>query len=251
MKLVYTPAQLAKRLNVSTTTLRRYEDQGLLPPVPRTGSQRRIYHEVHLRAFAAIRVLLKGYDFAVVYESMRRIRGGNATEALWLINRQLHGIQEEKQRVEAMMDMIGRADLTRYNDLKLPETMSIGEVAQIAGVNASAIRHWESEGLIRSERHPENGYRLFSPGELRKIIVISSLRKTVFAIELMRQLLQDLDTHSLTSVERSFRLALTRLNLRLKLQFEGIAALMSYLELCPEAQIHQENELEESELEEG
>jgi DNA-binding transcriptional MerR regulator len=65
----------------------------------------------------------------------------------------------------------------------LDKSLSIGEAAEIAGVNTSAIRHWEYEGLIHSERNQENGYRTYPISELRKILVISSLRKTVYYIE--------------------------------------------------------------------
>ncbi|MDF9841479.1 DNA-binding transcriptional MerR regulator [Paenibacillus sp. PastF-1] len=36
----YTPNQIAGTLQVSTTMLRRYEEQGLIPAVPRTSSTR-------------------------------------------------------------------------------------------------------------------------------------------------------------------------------------------------------------------
>ncbi|MCY8471536.1 MerR family transcriptional regulator, partial [Bacillus haynesii] len=98
-------------------------------------------------------------------------------------------VQVEKQRVEEILTMIQNADFTKYKNVKLKEYMSIGEAAQIAGVNTSAIRHWEHEGLVHSERNKENGYRMFSISELRKILVISSLRKTVYYIENMKSLL--------------------------------------------------------------
>ncbi|MNJ67240.1 HTH-type transcriptional regulator CueR [compost metagenome] len=108
--------------------------------------------------------------------------------------------------------------------------MTIGEVAEIAGVNPSAIRHWEKEGLITSERNLHNGYRVFTSRELRKIIVISSLRKTVYFIENMKQLLDDLDMKNLASVEKSFELAMKKLNQQLIFQYQGIAEMMNYLQ---------------------
>lgn len=107
--------------------------------------------------------------------------------------------------------------------------MSIGEVAEIAGVNPSAIRHWEQEGLVRSERNHENGYRIFTITELRKILVISSLRKTVYYIENMKQLLKDLDKQSYGKIERSFRLALENPDKQLFQQYKGIAELIKYI----------------------
>jgi DNA-binding transcriptional MerR regulator len=225
----YNPKQIATELKVSTTTLRRYEEQGLIPNVKRTKSNRRIYEAVHLQAFIAIRVLLHGYEIPAVYEVMRMVKNNHIEKALWLINEQLYQLQAEKKRVEEILLMIQKADFATYKNIKLKDWMSIGEAAEMAGVNTSAIRHWESEGLIQSERKKENGYRMFTVSELRKILVISSLRKTVYYIENMKQLLNEIDTPGYEKVERSFQLALKNLDKKLMLQFKGIAELINYI----------------------
>lgn len=227
----YTPKYIAKILNISTTTLRRYEEQNLIPEVPRTRSNHRIYTAVHFQAFITIRTLLKGYDIPIAYEAMRLIKKKSFDQALWLINKAQFHLQVEKQRVEEILTIIQHTDFTKYKSKNLKECMSIGEVAEIAGVNTSAIRHWENEGLIHSERNKGNGYRVFTLTELRKILVISSLRKTVFYIENMKKLLHDLDTHTYGQIERSFQLALKNLNEQLVLQFKGIEELMKYIDI--------------------
>ncbi|HWO96433.1 MAG TPA: MerR family DNA-binding transcriptional regulator [Bacillus sp. (in: firmicutes)] len=230
----YTPKQIAKTLNISTTTLRRYEEQDLIPEVPRTKSNHRIYTSIHFQAFTAIRALLKGYDIPIVYEVMRMVKNKSFEKALWLINEQQFHIQAEKQRVEEILTMVQNADFAKYKNMKLKECMSIGEAAEIAGVNTSAIRHWEYEGLVRSERNKDNGYRMFTLSELRKILVISSLRKTVYYIENTKKLLHDLDTQSYGKIERSFQIALENLNEQLFLRFQGIKELMKYISFINE-----------------
>ncbi|WP_028563695.1 MerR family DNA-binding transcriptional regulator [Paenibacillus pinihumi] len=234
MQNVYTPAQIAEQLNVSTTTLRRYEEQGLIPDVPRTAGHHRIYNHAHLQAFITIRSLLIGYDIPVAYDVMRKINRGDITDALWLVNSQLCLTQEEKHRAEEIMGMIRSADFGYYRNVKLNSTMTIGQAAEIAGVNASAIRHWEKEGLIASERDAQNGYRIFTLPELRKILVISSLRKTIYYIENLKDLLSELEFHRFTEVDRSFQYALERLDQKLVVQLKGIAELVKYIGLCKE-----------------
>lgn len=234
MNMIYTPKQIAKELNVSTTTLRRYEDQGLIPDVPRTPSNRRCYTSLHMQAFVTIRALLRGYEIPVVYDMMRKIKNHDIEHALWLLNQQLHDTQVEKHRVEEVLNMLRNADFSKYRSLKITDSMTIGEVARMAGVNTSAIRHWEQEGLITSGRNEDNGYRVFSQTELRKIILISSLRKTVYFIENMKHLLNNLETQHFEQVERSFQLALQQLNSQLMKQFSGIAELMKYIEIYKE-----------------
>lgn len=230
----YSPKQIADRLQVSTTTLRRYEEQQLLPTVPRTASNYRFYTAIHLQAFVTIRALLKAYDIPVAYEVMRMINNRDVKKARWLLNEQQFQLQTEKHRVEELLTMIQSADFTKYNKIKIKECISIGEVAEIAGVKTSAIRHWEQEGLVHSERNQENGYRVFSIAELRKILVISSLRKTVYYIENMKQLLHDLDTQDFIKIEHSFQLALENLDKQLELQFLGIAEVVTYVEVFGE-----------------
>ncbi|MFC4301926.1 MerR family transcriptional regulator [Cohnella boryungensis] len=231
MKRRYTASQIADELGVSTTTLRRYEEQGLIPDVPRTAGNHRAYSPVHLQAFAAIRSLLHGCDIPVVYDVMRRIKREETTDALWLANHQLYLTQEEKQRVEEILGMIRNADFNQYRNVKFMSAMTIDKVAQAAGVNASAIRHWEKEGLIVSERDKENGYRIFTESELRKILVISSLRKTIYYIENLKDLLQELEAHRFAKIDRSFQLALEKLNDKLTAQFRGVAELMKYIDM--------------------
>ncbi|WP_068621272.1 MerR family DNA-binding transcriptional regulator [Paenibacillus tuaregi] len=233
----YTPAQIASGLNVSTTTLRRYEDQGLLPDVSRSEGNHRLYTRVHLQAFITIRSLLMGFEIPVVYEVMRRIKEADVSGALWLVNHQLYLIQEEKERVEEILSMVRNADFVQYRNIKLSNSMTIGRVAEIAGVNTSAIRHWEKEGLITSERDKQNGYRSFTVTELRKILVISSLRKSIYYIENLKDLLHDLETQSFSKIDQSFQYAIQRLNGRLEAQFKGIAELMKYIELHREAHV--------------
>lgn len=184
---------------------------------------------IHVQAFITFRALLKGYDIPVVYEVMRIIKDANFEKALWLVNEQQFHIQVEKQRVEEILTKIKDSNFTEYKNMKSKEFMSIGEVAKIAGVNSSAIRYWENEGLIHSERNNENGYRVFSIPQLRKILVIRSLRKTVYYIENMKKLLNDLDTQNYGRIEHSFQLALEKLNNQLLFQMKGIAEVMKYI----------------------
>mgnify|MGYP001454450129 CR=1 FL=1 len=231
MNTAFTPKQMAERLRVSTTTLRRYERLDLVPDVPRTAGNRRYYTPVHLQAFVALRSLIKGFELPVAYEVMSLLQQGRVEQALWMINVQQHDIQAEKQRIEEVMRLIHRTDFAMYRNIPVTEEMKIGEVAAIAGVNPSAIRHWEKEGLVRAKRNPDNGYRVFTSRELKKIIVLSSLRKTVFFIESMKQLLEALETHDLTTIERSFTTALQKLNEQLEKQMNGISEMMRYIQL--------------------
>lgn len=225
----YMPKQIADKLQVSTTTLRKYEDLGLIPEVARTSSNRRCYTAVHMQAFITIRALLKGYSVSVAYEMMRKVKQGQSSDALWIMNEQQYNIQLEKMRVESIMRMLESSDFSRLSADPLQNNMSIGEAAAIAGVNSSAIRHWEKSGLIHSERNAENGYRIFSTQQIQKILIISSLRKTIYFIDHMKELLHNFDNQQIADIERSFQLAFQNLHQKLNLQYQAAAQLVSYI----------------------
>ena len=68
------------------------------------------------------------------------------------------------------------------------DTISIGEVAEMTGLAPSAIRYYESEGLLP---HPERrgGKRAFSPGVVGRINVIRMARDLGFSLDDIRTLL--------------------------------------------------------------
>lgn len=73
--------------------------------------------------------------------------------------------------------------------------MSIGEVAQRAGIPASAIRYYESIGLMP---HPAraSGRRVYEPAALKRLQVIQSARALGFGVREIRTLIDE--TSSIT-----------------------------------------------------
>lgn len=71
------------------------------------------------------------------------------------------------------------------------KSLLIGVVATRTGIAVSAIRHYETEGLIRSERN-SGGQRLFAPADIRRISFIIISQKMGFSLKHIRTLLNDL-----------------------------------------------------------
>ena len=82
--------------------------------------------------------------------------------------------------------------------------MTIGEVAELTNVESSAIRHWEKEGLITPDRNPENGYRLYTPSQVRQILLIRSLRRTVYYLESIKEIIQAVEHQSIEQAQKWF-----------------------------------------------
>lgn len=66
--------------------------------------------------------------------------------------------------------------------------MNIGEAAARSGVSAKMIRHYESIGLIESQRRP-NGYRSYGPQDVAVLRFIRHARELAFPLEDIRKLL--------------------------------------------------------------
>jgi MerR family redox-sensitive transcriptional activator SoxR len=70
------------------------------------------------------------------------------------------------------------------------ERLSIGEVARQAGIAASALRYYETEGLVPP---PErlSGRRVYEPAVLDRLAVIALLQRAGFTVAEMRTFLTD------------------------------------------------------------
>lgn len=67
--------------------------------------------------------------------------------------------------------------------------LGIGEVARKAGLAASAIRYYESEGLVpRAERR--NGRRVYDASIVRRLALIDLAKRAGFTIAEIRELLR-------------------------------------------------------------
>lgn len=54
--------------------------------------------------------------------------------------------------------------------LKLDELLRISEAAEYLGVCPNTLRNWGRAGKIREHRHPANGYRLYLPSDLDRML---------------------------------------------------------------------------------
>ncbi|HJR32463.1 MAG TPA: MerR family transcriptional regulator [Pseudomonas sp.] len=72
--------------------------------------------------------------------------------------------------------------------------MKIGELAQLSGLNASRIRFYEAQGLIRQVERQTNGYRRYPPQVLQTLKIIQCAQQAGFSLEELKLLLPDAAT---------------------------------------------------------
>jgi len=78
--------------------------------------------------------------------------------------------------------------------LSASSPLTIGELAQRAGVAPSAVRFYEAEGLMRSQRSAA-GHRRYPRSELRRIAFIRAAQSIGLTLEQIRAALATLPEH--------------------------------------------------------
>lgn len=223
--------EIARRLNISTSALRHYESWGLIPIVERAENGYRVYTELHEAYFHCIRALNAGFGMDLVREVMPLVKEGNSIEALWIINKAQVNLHTEKETVQKTIDILELEELTDIPEYRKKTTFTIGEVAKEANVSTSAIRHWEREGLIKPERHPESRFRLYNASDIRKVLIIRTVQRVAYFLDSVREILQELDKQNIGKAKEIALQSLHYLDYRLMEQARGIACLNKIFEM--------------------
>ncbi|MCC3373261.1 TioE family transcriptional regulator [Cohnella sp. REN36] len=223
----YKPIQIARALGISTSALRHYEAWDLVPLPERDANGYRLYSEVHLAYFRCLRALFAGFGVPVTRQVLRHIREGDADAALWLVNREQAHLHREKEIADETLALLRDPTLPLSGHRKPKSRMTIGEVAELADVPTSAIRHWEKEGLLTPDRDPENGYRLFTPTHVRQILLIRTLRRTVYFLDRMKEIVKSVEHHSIEQARKVYENALVSIHGRNRLQYEAVGEMVA------------------------
>lgn len=227
----YKPIEIARELGISTSALRHYESWGIVPAPPRGANGYRLYTREHLAWFRCLRAMYAGFGSSVTSEALRHIQTGDMDAAFWLVAREQAELHREKQLADRTLALLRSPHLPIAEGMSAKTRMTIGEAAAIAGVRTSAIRHWEKEGLLTPIRDPENGYRYYTPTHVRQILLIRTLRTTVYFLQHMKALVEAVEQQSVGKARLAVENAIQRIHELGRRQFYGVYQLV---ELCRE-----------------
>src|SRR4051812_14460768 len=85
--------------------------------------------------------------------------------------------------------------------------MTIGEIAECAGVATSAIRYYERRGLLRPD-HRESGQRRYDRGGLRRLVFIGMLQDAGLSLDDIDGILRAADAAEWKAIAEERLLAL-------------------------------------------
>lgn len=225
-KMKYTMKQMVEYVGVSNTTLKRYEKNGLIPPVLYTKGNHRRYEEIHFIAFKTIRKLLNGFDIPLTYQLMRLAKEKKFTKAHWLIAQAQKNLVKKKETLQLHKEFI----LSFPQKPLKKQSMRIGELAKFADIKSSTIRYWEKRGLITGTRDQSSGYRFFEKSEVRKTIIITLLRKSIYKLEDIKDIINEIDDKNLASIKKHYATVNNEVDNQLAMQLKAISSYMIYCE---------------------
>ena len=139
-----TVSALARRCGVSRSTVLYYESIGLLPGVPRTDSNYRVYGEPQLQRLRQIRAYR---DAGLEIEDVRALLDGRPGEASKVLSRRLVAINGEIARLREHQRAIALL-LPSTGALKETEMISKDkwvEIMRASGFDEAAMARWHAE----------------------------------------------------------------------------------------------------------
>lgn len=226
------PIDIARKLGVSTTTLRHYEGFGMIPPVVRSPNGYRLYTDEHMAYFICIREMMHGFALSEIAKMLKLVMANKIDEALWMANRAQAALQNDKNVCRQI-----KLRFLQKKKTTVPKEFSIDFVTKATGINPSTIRYWDKIGLISAGRCVSNNYRTFAERHLDEILMIQAFKLVMrahgekYAVEQIRKelsLFDFMDINKISAIVVSVESHLSVLN---RAQIRSISALYR---LCTE-----------------
>jgi DNA-binding transcriptional MerR regulator len=78
--------------------------------------------------------------------------------------------------------------------------MHIGELAEKTGLSLRTIRHYDEVGLLKPTGRTEGGFRLYTPNDVTRLMLIRRMKPLGFPLEEMTDLLRVIDALRSTNI---------------------------------------------------
>ncbi|WP_423494658.1 MerR family DNA-binding transcriptional regulator [Microbacterium esteraromaticum] len=169
-------ADLARLVGYSTQQVRDLERLSVLPPAERAANGYRRYgphHEVALRAYRSLAAAIGPVPARALMPALRTASTDVAAERIDLLHLE---IAEQRRQVREAVRALDAIVEDRAQAFDETDSMTIGELADALGVRASALRHWEEQGLVLPHRDNRSGARRYASDAIAAARVTAALR---------------------------------------------------------------------------
>jgi DNA-binding transcriptional MerR regulator len=193
---------IAKAVGVHVNTIRLYEAEGWIAPVPRGENGYRQYSTIHLEQARLIRLTLQWPYLgsrAMLVNLVATAAQGDLGMAIELAYQYLSHVRVERTIAESALDFLERWAAGHLMEAPRQQ-MLISQAAAHLNVTVDMLRSWERNGLIEVPRDPANQYRLYGTAEFGRLRVIRTLVQAGYSLQAILRMLLQFDagiTHNL------------------------------------------------------
>lgn len=190
----YKTAEIAATIGIHPNTVRLYEELELIPKPERRPNGYRVFTDFHIEQFRLARlafqveVLQNGLRKKIV-QMVKKSAAGDFDTALVLTQEYLEQVRQERTNAEEAIEIVkkilsGAAQENRH-------FFKRKDVSEYLDISMDTLRNWEMNGLLTVKRK-QNGYRVYTDKDIRRLKVIRSLRCANYSLEAILGLLSQL-----------------------------------------------------------
>lgn len=197
-------SEIAALTGIHPNTVRLYEELELIPKPQRKPNGYRIYTDFHVEQIQLARL---AFQIEIIQNGLRKkvVRlvklsaARDFTAALSLAQEYLEQIKLEtihaEEAIEIVKQILTVRDILSQNpsviEAKDLTYRNRKEVSDLLNISMDSLRNWEMNGLL-SVKRKENGYRVYTEEDIRRLKIIRSLRYANYSLESILRLLNEL-----------------------------------------------------------
>lgn len=201
----YRTSEIAKIIGIHPNTVRLYEELELIPKPDRMPNGYRVFTDLHIEQFRLARlafqveVLQNGLRKKIV-QMIKVSAAGDYDKALELTEGYRMWLRQEIANAEEAIDIVKRILDGRQEENV--HTMKRKEVSEYLNISMDTLRNWEMNGLL-TVRHRQNGYRVYTDDDIRRLKIIRSLRCANYSLEAILTMLGQVSKYPGIDIKRA------------------------------------------------
>ena len=186
-------------------TVRLYEELELIPKPDRMPNGYRVFTDLHIEQFRLARlafqveVLQNGLRKKIV-QMIKVSAAGDYDKALELTEGYRMQLRQEIANAEEAIDIVKRILDGRQEENV--HTMKRKEVSEYLNISMDTLRNWEMNGLLTVRRR-QNGYRVYTDDDIRRLKIIRSLRCANYSLEAILTMLGQVSKYPGIDIKRA------------------------------------------------
>ena len=201
----YRTSEIAKIIGIHPNTVRLYEELELIPKPDRMPNGYMVFTDLHIEQFRLARlafqveVLQNGLRKKIV-QMIKVSAAGDYDKALELTEGYRMQLRQEIANAEEAIDIVKRILDGRQEENV--HTMKRKEVSEYLNISMDTLRNWEMNGLLTVRRR-QNGYRVYTDDDIRRLKIIRSLRCANYSLEAILTMLGQVSKYPGIDIKRA------------------------------------------------